>query len=291
MSQPLGAMKPLRQALIRELVIRGMSPKTQQAYVASVYGLAKQFDRSPELLSNDEIKAYLFSLHEKKRPASSINQITSGLRFFYRHVLNRSIQEVEASLPRAKQEQRLPRAYALQEIDQLLKKGTGNAKHRLFLMTVYSAGLRVGEACRLKREHMDVARMLIRVEQSKGRKDRDTVLSPRLLEHLESFWKIAPPSPWVFHSNRRPEHPIDIGTGQRIFVHALQRAGLPNKGGIHSLRHSFATHLVESGVELTVVQRLLGHRNLRTTVVYLHVRQGRLGEIKSPLDLLPSTHY
>ena len=155
----------------------------------------------------------------------------------------------------------------------------------MFLMTVYGGGLRLGEACRLQPCHIDSARMQIRVEEGKGRKDRYTLLSPRLLGELRDYYRLFRPKEWLFFGRDRSQ-PLPSATGQRIFYTAQERAGLPDKGGIHSLRHSFATHLLESGVEITAVQRLLGHSSLSTTSVYLHVRQERLAQIQSPLQLL-----
>jgi site-specific recombinase XerD len=153
-------------------------------------------------------------------------------------------------------------------------------------MTVYGAGLRLEEACHLKFENINRRRMQIRVERGKGRKDRYTLLSPVLLQELEGYWKCFRPKHWVFPSVKYPDRPMDYHTGQRLFYRAVKRAGLPRRGGIHTLRHSFATHLLEAGVEITVVQRLLGHTNLATTSGYLHVRQERVAQIKSPLQLL-----
>jgi site-specific recombinase XerD len=152
-------------------------------------------------------------------------------------------------------------------------------------MTLYGAGLRLDEACHLKFEHINRARMQIRVVQGKGRKDRYTILSPALLQELERYWRCCRPDHWLF-PGANPQLPMEPRTGQKIFYTAVRRAGLPRRGGIHSLRHSFATHLLEAGVEITVVQRLLGHSNLSTTSNYLHVRQERLAQVKSPLQLL-----
>ena len=153
-------------------------------------------------------------------------------------------------------------------------------------MTVYGAGLRLNEACHLKAEHLDSARGQIRVVQGKGKKDRYTLLSPRLLQELRQYWKCCRPQVWLFPASRDPQQPMIDKTAQRIFYQAVARAGLPDKGGIHSLRHSFATHLLEAGVEITVVQRLLGHASLSTTTTYLHVRQERLAQIAGPLQWL-----
>jgi integrase/recombinase XerD len=280
-------MSTLRQQLIQELVLRGYSPKTQEAYVSAVYQLAKYYRRSPDQVSDSEIKDYLFHLAvNKKLSASSRNQATSGLRFFYAHVLLRPVEQVGRVLPRPRQEIHRPQVFAIAELERLFTVGCIHPRHRAFLMTVYGAGLRLNEACHLKAEHIDSARQQIRVVQGKGNKDRYTLLSPRLLQELRGYWKWCRPQEWLFPSSRDPHKPMLDDTAQRIFYKAVERAGLPNKGGIHSLRHSFATHLLEAGVEITAVQRLLGHSRLSTTAGYLHVRQERLAQIVGPLQLL-----
>lgn len=280
-------MSPLRQQLIQELVLRGYSPRTQEAYVSAVYQLAKYYRRSPDQLTDQQIKDYLFALAQtKKLSASSRNQATSALRFFYAQVLSRPVEELVRVLPRPRQEIRRPQVFSVAELERLFTVGCRHPKHRAFLMTIYGAGLRLNEACHLKAEHLDSARHQIRVVQGKGRKDRYTLLSPRLLEELRRYWKWCRPVHWLFPASRDPQRPMIDTTGQRIFYHAVARAGLPHKGGIHSLRHSFATHLLEASVEITVVQRLLGHSSLSTTSTYLHVRQERLAQIVGPLQLL-----
>ena len=280
-------MTALREQLIRELVLRGSSPKTQEAYVAAVAGLARHYQRSPERIGIEEIKAYLFHLHrDRQLAASTLNIAVSGLRYFYRHVLQRPMDELARSLPRVKRQLRRPQVYSPGEIERLLTVGCPHPKHRVFLMTVYAAGLRLNEACHLQLADIDSARMQIRIQQGKGRKDRYTLLSPKLLGELRVYWQAFRPPQWLFASSRDPQQPLSDGTGQKMFYHAVARAGLPDKGGIHSLRHSFATHLVEAGVELPVLQRLLGHSHLSTTAGYLHVRTERLAQIKSPLELI-----
>jgi site-specific recombinase XerD len=280
-------MSTLRQKLIQELVLRNYSPRTQEAYVSAVCQLAKFYRRPPDQLSDQELKAYLFHLAEaKKLSASSRNQATSALRFFYAHVLHRPVDFLTRVLPRPRQEIRRPQVFSVAELERLFTVGCRHPKHRAFLMTIYGAGLRLNEACHLKSEHIDSARQQIRVVQGKGRKDRYTLLSPRLLEELRHYWKCFRPAHWLFPASRDPQAPMIDTTGQRIFYKAVARAGLPDKGGIHSLRHSFATHLLEAGVEITVVQRLLGHSSLATTSTYLHVRQERLAQIAGPLQLL-----
>jgi integrase/recombinase XerD len=280
-------MTTLRQQFIRELVIRGTSPRTQESYVAAVSGLARHYHKAPDQLGDEQIKDYMFYLaQERKLAPSSLNVTICALRSFYQLVLQRPVEKVRLSLPWVARAVHRPRVYSVEELEKLLTVGCPHPKHRAFLMTVYGAGLRLNEACHLKPEHIDSARMQLRVEQGKGRKDRYTLLSPRLLQELRSYWKICRPSVWLFPAIRDPQQPVLDGTAAKFFERALQRAGLPNKGGIHSLRHSFATHLLEAGVEITVVQRLLGHTSISTTVTYLHVRRERVSEIQSPLQLL-----
>lgn len=280
-------MTTLRQHFIRELVIRGMSDRTQEAYVDWVYRLAKHYHQSPDRLSDGQIKDFLFHLvQERHLSASSMNQAVSALRCFYQLVLQRPVDELQRSVPRYRQDTRRPQVFSCQELERLLTVGCPHPKHRAFLMTVYGAGLRLSEACHLLVQHLDSARGQIRIVQGKGRKDRYTIFSPRLQEELRVYWRAFRPASWLFPSSREAQEPMPEGTGQKIFWNAVDRAGLPRKGGIHSLRHSFATHLLEAGVEITVVQRLLGHSSLSTTATYLHVRQERLAQIAGPLQLL-----
>jgi integrase/recombinase XerD len=279
-------MTTLRQNFIRELVIRGTSPRTQESYVGAVYGLARHYHRAPDQLSDEQLKDYLFYLaSERKLAPATLNLTVCALRSFYQLVLQRPLEPLKLTLPWVAKAVRRPQVFATAELERLFTVGCPHPKHRTFLMTVYGAGLRLNEACHLQPGHILSARMQIRVEQGKGRKDRYTLLSPRLLEELRAYWRMFHPQQWLFFG-REVQAPLPEGTGQKIFDHAVRRAGLPRKGGIHSLRHSFATHLLEAGVEITVVQRLLGHSSLSTTVNYLHVRRERLSEIQSPLQLL-----
>jgi len=279
-------MTTLRQQFIRELVIRGMAPKTQEAYVRAVRDLAAHYRRGPDLVSDEEIKEYLVHLAQGKKLArSSVNVAVNGMRCFFALVLKRDCEHLKGVIPHCQKPIRRPRVYSIEELERLFTVGCVHPKHRVFLMTVYGGGLRLGEACRLQPTQIDSARMQIRVEQGKGNKDRYTLLSARLLQELRDYYRMFRPKQWLFFGRDQGE-PLPHATGQKIFYHAQERAGLPDKGGIHSLRHSFATHLLESGVEITVVQRLLGHSSLTTTSVYLHVRQERLAQIQSPLQLL-----
>ena len=283
-------MTPLRQQLVTALTLKRYSPKTHEAYIGAVTGLARYYGRSPDRICDQEIRTYLLHLHvERQLSASSLNVAVSGLRFFYSQVLDRSLAEVEKTLPRPKQPKQYARAYRLQEVRTLLTRGCTDLKHRVFLMTVYGAGLRLNEACHLKPQDIESSRMMIRVNQGKGSKDRYRILSPWLLEELRVYWKIFRPRLWLFPSSRDPHRPLVDGTAQKMFYAALGRCGLPNKGGIHGLRHSFATHLLEAGVEITVIKMLMGHRSLKTTANYLHVSNERLSQVRSPLDSMRAT--
>ena len=280
-------MSILRQRLIQELVLRGCSPSTQKAYVYQVYHLAKYYRQPPDQLSDEQVRAYLFYLADQcKLSASTLNQAVCAFRFLYDRVLRRDLEALRRNLPHPRKAIRRPQVFSIEELQKLFTRGCPHPKHRAFLLTVYGAGLRLGEACRLQVKHIDRARRQIRVEQGKGRKDRYTLLSPILLQELEAYWRCFRPQHWLFPASNDPQAAMSEGTGQKIFYQAVKRAGIPRKGGIHSLRHSFATHLLEAGVEIPVLQRLLGHSNLASTSNYLHVRQERLAQIQSPLQLL-----
>jgi integrase/recombinase XerD len=280
-------MTPLRQKLIDEIQLRGFSPHTQDSYVRSVAGLAGFYHRSPDRLQDQEIKDYLLHLlREKKLACSSLIVAVSGLRFFYGQILNRPTQAIEKALPAMKKPILRPRVYSVQDLEQLFGCPGINPKHRALLMTTYAAGLRVSEVCRLQIADLQSDRHQIRVVQGKGKKDRYTLLSPRLLEELRGYWRLYRPKEWLFASKVYPDRHISPDAAERAFNTAVQRAGLPGRGGIHSLRHSFATHLLEAGADLLTLQRLMGHSRLSTTTIYLHVRQERLAQVSSALDLI-----
>lgn len=281
-------MHILRQKLLDELEVRGLSRSTQEAYTGVIYRLARHYHRSPDQIDDAELRAYLLHLlREKQLGAGSLIVNVSALRFFYRHVLQRPTAELENALPRMKKPIVRPRVYSPEQIARLLQVEALNRKHRALLMTTYAAGLRVSEVCALRPEHILSERGQILVVQGKGRKDRYTVLSPKLLAELRAYWRIyRPAGGWLFPSRARPGQPLTVDTARTVFDRAVELAGLPHHGGIHSLRHSFATHLLEAGVSLPVLQRLLGHNNLATTARYLHVRRELLAELQGPLEAL-----
>jgi len=275
-------MTALRDRMIRELELHRKAPKTIEAYLSAVTQLAQHYHRSPDRISEEEIRDFLHHLITQRRVAySTCNQKLAGIRFFYRHVLGRP--DFALRVP-AKRSGRLPEPLSRGEIGRLLEAAT-NPKHRALLMTTYGGGLRVSEVVSLLPADIHSERMLLRVNQGKGHKDRYTLLSPRLLEELRAYWRESRPQRWLFEGTRPGEH-LAAGSAQKIFDHAKQRAGITHGHGIHSLRHSFGTHLMEAGVALPVIQRLMGHANLTTTAKYLHVTSQHLQGIRSPLELL-----
>jgi len=280
-------MTPLRQKLIDEIQLRGFSPHTQDSYVRSVTGLARFHHRAPDQISDDEIKGYLLHLlRVKKLACSSLIVAVSGLRFFFGTVLHRPTAAIEQALPQMKKPVRRPKVYSVQELEKFFQSPKLNRRHRALFMTTYAAGLRISEVCQLRLADLLSDRHQIRVVQGKGKKDRYTLLSPRLLAELRSYWRLYRPKEWLFPSTFFPDRPLTPAAMERAFTIAVERAGLPDRGGPHSLRHSFATHLLEAGVDLLTLQRLLGHSRLSTTTTYLHVRQERLDQVASAMDLI-----
>lgn len=277
-------MGALRERMDKDMVLRGMSERTRESYLYAVKALAKHYWRSPDQLSEQEVQDYLLHMiQERKLAWSTCNIAANGLRFFYHVTLKRA--EAAFSIPRRRQPQRLPQILSREEVQRLIEL-TAHPKHRMLLMVTYAAGLRVSEVVHLRVTDIDAQRGTIRVEQGKGAKDRYSLLSPRLLEELRAYWKLYRPRQWLFPMTRQPDRPMDASSAGRIFYHAKARAGITKRCGIHGLRHAFATHLLESGVDVHTIQRLLGHGCLASTARYLHVAQKDLSRTPSPLDLL-----
>ena len=275
-------MTPMRKRMIHELELHRKSPKTVEAYVTAVAQLARHYGCPPDRISLEQVREFLhYLIVERKLAFSSCNQKLAGIRFFYRHVLGQ--EKFDLRVP-AKRSGKLPEPLGRREIARLLE-APGNAKHRVLLMTCYATGLRVSELAHLRPEDIHSERMLIHVRQGKGRKDRYTLLSPRLLEALRDYWRAYRPHAWLFFGRDRTG-PLPVATAQKIYYAAKRRAGIQRGHGIHTLRHSFATHLMEAGVDLPTLQRLLGHTSLATTAKYLHVTSKHLRGVSSPLDLL-----
>ena len=277
-------MSALRTQMEADMAIRGLAYRTREAYVGSVAKLAKHYGRAPDQISEAEVQRYLLYLIEERELAhSSCNIVCSGLEFFYRVTLKR--RETEFCLPRPKVPSKLPQILSREEVAALFDK-TMNLKHRAFLMTTYGGGLRLQEACQLKVGDIDSDRMTLRVECGKGAKDRYTLLSPRLLAELRRYWMTQRPRLWLFPAARDSEQPLSRNSAQRIYYTAKERAGISKGGGIHALRHAFATHLLEAGVDVHTIQRLMGHGSLSTTARYFHLAQKHLSGTASPLELL-----
>ena len=276
-------MGALRKQMDGDLVVRGMAVRTREAYLGAVAGLAKHYGRRPDRIGEKEVQNYLLHLIEQRKLAwSSCNVVAQGLKFFYRVTLKRS--EAQFGIPTARQPQKLPQILAREEVARLIDL-TAHPKHRAILMTTYGAGLRLNELCHLKLGDIDSSRMTLRVEQGKGAKDRYTLLSPRLLAELRRYWASYRPKVWLF-TTRDGEHPISDATVQKIFYAAKRRAGITKQCGIHSLRHAFATHLLEAGVDIHTIQRLMGHGHISSTLRYFHLARKHLAGTPSPLELL-----
>lgn len=276
-------MSPLRQRFIKEMQLRNFSPRTIRSYIEAMAALSRHYGKSPEKISEEEIKDYLlYMTQEKKLSWSTCNVAICAFRFFYNHILGNG--ELVVTIPARRRVKRLPEVLSHQEVERLFSV-LHNPKHRVFLMTVYATGLRVSEAANLKVRDIDSERMMIRVNQGKGRKDRYTILSMSLREELRGYFRLYYPKEWLFFG-RDPQTPLNRETGMRIYSNAKKKAGITKKGGIHTLRHSFATHMLEMGVDLKTLQIILGHRDLSTTSLYLHVTIKQIGSMRSPLDLL-----
>lgn len=278
-------MKKLREQMNDAMILRGFAPRTRESYLAAVKGLAKYYRRSPDLLAAEEIEAYhLHLIVERKLAYASVNQSACACRFLFDRVLRRPMSRFD--IPMAKAPKTLPRVLSREEVTRLFA-ATPNLRARTLLMLTYAAGLRVSEVCALQLADIESApdRMCIKVRQGKGGKDRYTMLSPQLLQTLREYWQLYRPRTWLF-PNPSGTGPIDIKVAQRIYGAARDKAGLGRNGGIHTLRHSFATHLLESGVDIHTIQRLLGHGHVSTTMRYLHLAQNKLTSTTSPLELL-----
>jgi integrase/recombinase XerD len=260
-----------------------MALRTQEAYLAAVASLAKHYHQRPDVLSVQQVESYVRYLIEQRHLApNSVGLAVFGLRFFYTVTLKRQ----PFALPLPKGVKKLPEVLSRAEVARLLTS-TATVRERALLMTTYGGGLRVSEVVRLRVSDIDAQRGMIRVEQGKGRKDRSTLLGPRLLAELRHYWQVYRPAPpWLF-PQRGKAAPMNPATAQKLYYGAKRRAGVTKAGGIHALRHSFATHLLEAGTDLPTLQRLLGHDSITTTMRYVQVTQQRATAQGSPLESLP----
>ena len=272
-------MTELREKMIREMELRDLSKNTQRSYLQAVQGLAKHYRKPPDNVTKEMIEDYLLFLR-KEKALTTLGSIITGLRFFYNHVVGD--EQLSPCCKFAKTRSKLPTVLSQEEIWSIIT-AADNTKHRLMLMTAYSAGLRASEVLGLKTEHIDSKRMLIKVI-GKGGKERYTLLSRRLLPELRDYYREYRPGIFLFPSHRK-DKPLSYGTIHQAYENARKKAGVKRGVGIHCLRHSFATHLLEANYDLRKIQVLMGHSRLSTTMIYLHVSRETLAKIPSPLDL------
>jgi integrase/recombinase XerD len=278
-------MTALRQRMLEDLRIRNYAPTTVACYIRSVAEFAQHFNKPPDQLGPEEIRAWqLFLLNEKRVKLSTYIQSVCALRFFYQHTLHRRIEMDRIPLPRY--EKKLPVILSKAEVKALLE-APKNLKHRAMLATMYAAGLRVSEVASLKVSNLDRERHVIWVRGGKGHKDRQVMLAEPLREVLAAYWRWKRPTDWLFTGNK-PDSPIATNSVFKACVAAARKAGITKPIHPHSLRHAFATHLLDEGVNLLVIQTLLGHAHLKTTALYLHLSESAVRSTRSPLETLGS---
>jgi integrase/recombinase XerD len=282
-------MTPLRKRMIDDMTLRGLKPNTIKAYVQCVARFAQHFGKSPDLLGTAEIRSYLLHLHnDRNLAASTYNQALCALKFLHRITLRKN-WELDG-LARTRRQTKLPVVLSLDEVTRFFQAIT-SLRHRAILMTAYAAGLRISEVLGLRVDDIDSQRMVIRLRQAKGSKDRYVMLSPRLLILLREYWKahgrreVSQPNPWLF-PGKVPDQPLSDKPVYEACQAACLAAGLDKHVTVHTLRHSFATHLLEAGTDLRTIQILLGHRSLNTTARYLHVATAAMQSTRSPWDRL-----
>lgn len=278
----MATMSPLRRRMIEDMTIRNLSPATQRSYLNAVSKFSRHFGQSPDRLGLEEVHAFQVHLVANGISWPALNQIVCALRFFYGVTLGQPT--VPERIAYAREPQKLPVVLSADEVVRLLE-AVPSLKSRTALTTVYATGLRVSEVVRLQIGDIDSQRMVIRVEQGKGGKDRYVMLSPQLLKILRSYWRLTRPPLWLF-PGRSPEHPLDPVVLHAACRSARAAAFLDKPVTVHTLRHTFATHLLENGVDVRVIQVLLGHASLATTARYTQVATKTIGATPSPLDLL-----
>jgi site-specific recombinase XerD len=276
-------MSELRRKMLTDLRIRNYAERTQAIYITRVAEMARHLKRSPDTLKSEDVRGYLRYLKEERGVSrSAFAQVIGALRFLYRVTLDRA--EMVPHLPYPRRKRRHPVVLSPEEVVRQLR-AIPNLKHRTVAMVLYGAGLRISEALALQLRDVDSARMVLTVRHGKGDQDRQVALSPVLLEALRVYWRAYQPPSWLFPGKTR-DQPLGPSTIQRALKAARVRARIAKPAGPHVLRHSYATHLMEAGTDLRVIQTLLGHRSLRTTAIYTHVATERVRTTRSPLDAL-----
>jgi integrase/recombinase XerD len=278
----MATMSPLRRRMIEDMTIRNLSRSTQQSYVYAVAKFSRHFNCPPDRLGMEEIRAYQLHLVGQKYSWTHINQVACALRFFYGITLGQ--KEAFERIVAGREPEKLPPVLSPEEIARFLEAVTG-VRNRVALTTAYAAGLRIGEVVRLKVAAIDSRRMLLHIESAKGGRDRYAMLSPRLLKILRVYWKRVQPSLWLFPGQEPGGH-VSVGALQSACRAARRRARIGKRVTAHSLRHSFATHLLESGTDIRIIQVLLGHTHLETTARYAQVATGLIAGTPSPFDRL-----
>jgi site-specific recombinase XerD len=274
--------------MLDALILRGMADRTQESYIEAVARLARHYGRGPDKLTAEEVQQYLLHLlRERQLARSSVNQYGCAYRFLYGTVLG--LDAGAFQIPLARAPQRLPEILSRAELARLFAAARSE-KSRTFLKVAYGTGLRLSEMCHLRVEHIDshADRMCIRVEQGKGAKDRYVPLAPDVLETLRTWWRLTRPAGWLFAASGDPAQPMQVQSAQRWYRACCAHAGITKRGGIHSLRHAYATHLLEAGYDLYSLQQWLGHRHVSTTTRYLHLTRPDVpdGARREPLALL-----
>ena len=276
------SISPLRRRMIEDMTIRNLSRSTQESYIYAVAKFSLHFKQSPDRLGMEEVRAYQLHLVEQKYSWSHVNQVACALRFFYGITLGQ--KEAFERIVSGREPEKLPPVLNREEIARFLEAVAG-LRNRVALATAYATGLRIGEVVRLKIASIDSERMLLHIEGGKGGKDRYAMLSPRLLEILRAYWTRARPSLWLFPGQEPGDH-VSRGALQSACRAARRRARISKRVTTHSLRHSFATHLLESGTDIRIIQVLLGHSHLETTARYAQVATGLIAATPSPFDQL-----
>ena len=281
MADTTTAVSPLRRRMIDDMMLRNLSPATQRSYLHAVSKFSRYFGRSPDRLGLEDVRAFQVYLVSQGISWPSLNQTVCALRFFYGVTLNRG--EIPERIAYARTPRKLPAILSPDEVVRFLE-AVPSLKSRAALTTAYAAGLRVSEAVSLKVGDIDSDRMLLQVRHGKGAKDRTVMLSAQLLDILRTYWRLTRPTDWLFPG--RDAGPINVTVLHAACRSATKAAGLTKKVSVHTLRHSFATHLLESGVDIRIIQVLLGHNSLSTTARYTQVATTTIASAQSPLDRL-----
>lgn len=277
-------MSTLREKMKQEMILVGLAESTQAIYLKAVMGLHDYYHTSPTKLTEQEIKTYLLYLKkEKKLAPNTYNTHIYGLRFFYCITLRNPLFKL--NLPATKVTYKLPDILSANEVQRIIK-AVGYIKYRTLLMVIYSAGLRVSEAVNLRISDIDSDRMTLHIRAAKGGKDRYVILSPVVYQALRDYWKACQFKDYVFPSRKNIDKPLSTHRASQIFKDAKRKANITKLGGIHSLRHGFATHLLESGADIFAIKTLLGHSSIQSTVRYLDFVPNRHQNLISPIDRL-----